>query len=416
VARIGLEVAMLAEFCPRIHTRYTSLRLLGPYVEGFFAWLQAEGYSPPPIRLRLHELPRLEARLWRRGVRRLEGLRGSELRRFAPGDSQDDIYLSAVVRSLTRYLEALGVLGQEVMTRGEEVITAYRTYLEHVRGLAVSTLAQHCATARDLLTFIGCDADTAGLRALGPPQLEAFLRYATTRRCRASLQHTAAHLRSLLPFLANRGDVDRGLDSWIDTPRLYRGEQLPRALPWGTVQAFLAAIDRSTPTGRRDYAMFLLIVTYGLRTCEVTALRLDDLEWRTRRIRVGRPKTKAPLILPLTDEVGAALVDYLRHARPDLPYREVFLRVRAPAGRLKPTAVTEAFQTWTRRGGLPIPYQGPHCLRHSLAIHLLRQGAPLKAIGDLLGHRSLESTCVYLRLHVEDLRDAALELPQEVRP
>jgi site-specific recombinase XerD len=411
-----LEVAMLAEFCPRIHTRYTSLHLLGSHVEGFFAWLQAEGYTPLPIRLRLHVLPRLEARLRRRGVGRLEGLCRSELLRLAPLDSQDDVYLSALVRSLTHYLEARGVLGQDAMTPCDQVITAYRAYLERVRGLADSTLTHHCATAGDLLSFIGFDGDPIGLRALGPPQIEAFLRSATTRLCRASLQHTAAHLRSLLRFLASRGDVDRGLDSWIDTPRLYRGEQLPRALAWDTVKAFLAAIDRSTPTGRRDYAMFLLIATYGLRTCEVTALRLDDLEWRARGIRVGRPKAKAPLILPLTDQVGAALVEYLRHARPDLPYREVFLRVRAPAGRLKPTAVTEAFQTWTRRSGLTIPYQGPHCLRHSLAVHLLRQGAPLKAIGDLLGHRSLESTCVYLRLHVEDLRDAALELPQEVRP
>jgi site-specific recombinase XerD len=83
---------------------------------------------------------------------------------------------------------------------------------------------------------------------------------------------------------------------------------------------------------------------------------------------------------------------------------------------LRPTAVTEAFQGWTRRSGLRIPYQGPHCLRHSLAVHLLRQRTPLKAIGDLLGHRGAESTCVYLRLNVEDLRDAALDLPQEVRP
>jgi hypothetical protein len=261
-----LEVAMLAEFCPRIHTRYTSLRLLGPHVEGFFAWLQAERYPPLPIRLRLHELPRVEARLWRHGVRRLEGLLGSELLRLAPRDSQDDVYLSAVVRSLTHYLEAHGVLGQEVMTPGKEVITAYRAYLERVRGLADSTVTQHCATAGDLLSFIQFDADPAGLRALGPPQIEAFLRSATTRLCRASLQHTAAHLRSLFRFLADRGEVDAGLDSWIDTPRLYRGEQLPRALSRETVQAFLTAIDRSTPMGRRDYAMFLLIVTYGLRT------------------------------------------------------------------------------------------------------------------------------------------------------
>ena len=125
---------------------------------------------------------------------------------------------------------------------------------------------------------------------------------------------------------------------------------------------------------------------------------------------------KVPQIFEVvTDPVGAALLDYLRHARPLLPFRELFLRVRAPAGPLAPTAVTEAFQGWTHRGRLPIPYQGPHCLRHSLAVHLLRKGASLKAIGDLLGHRGAESTCVYLRLHVEDLRDAALDLPSEAR-
>ena len=167
--------------------------------------------------------------------------------------------------------------------------------------------------------------------------------------------------------------------------------------------------------GRRDYAIFLLITTYGLRTSEVAAIRLDDIEWRAARLRVPRPKTKTPIVLPLTRGVGAAIADYLRRDRHDLPQREVFLRVRAPAGKLAPTAVTEAFQGWTRRARLPIPYQGPHCLRHSLAVHLLRQGTSIKAIGDLLGHRSNEATCVYLRLHVDDLRDVALEVPSEVR-
>lgn len=406
---------MLAEFCPRIHARYTSLPVLGSHAEGFLAWLQSRGYPPLPIRLRLRALPRVDALLRRRGVPRLGPVSRAQLLGLAPRCSQDDISLAAAIRSLADYLDGRELLARPTPTPREQVVTAYRTYLEQMRGLANSTLTKHCATARDLLSFLEFDGDPAGLRKLGPRQIEAFLRSATTRLCRATLQHTAAHLRSLLRFLASQGDVDRGLDSWIDTPRLYRGEQLPRALAWETVQAFLAAIDRSTPMGRRDYAMFLLIATYGLRTSEVVALRLDDLEWRARRVRVARPKAKASLILPLTEEVGAALVDYLRHARADLPYREVFLRVRAPAGRLKPTAVTEAFQAWTRRGALSIPYQGPHCLRHSLEVHLLRQGAPLKAIGDLLGHRSLESTCVYLRLHVEDLRDASLELPREVR-
>jgi integrase/recombinase XerD len=181
------------------------------------------------------------------------------------------------------------------------------------------------------------------------------------------------------------------------------------------IRTFLAAIDRSTPKGRRDYAMFLLIATYGLRTCEVAALRLEHFEWRACRIRVPRPKVSTPIVLPMTDEVGAALLDYIQHARPDLAHREVFLQVRSPVRPITAKTVTNAFQAWTRHGALPIPYLGPHCIRHSLAVHLLRQRTSLKAIGDLLGHRSAESTCVYLRLQVDDLRDAALDLPREVR-
>lgn len=407
---------MLVEIFPRAHARFTSLPLLGRHVEDFAVWLRSQGYPLLPLRLRIRETPRLDARLRRRGVRRLEDLSVAQLLAFAPGDSQDDIGRAAVVRSLARYLDARGVLARPVATPRDQMVAAYRASIGRVRGLADSTLTHHCSTASELLTFLGFDGDAAILRHLGPRQIEGFLRAVGTRIGRASLQHTVAHLRSFLRFLASRGDIVRGLDSSIDTPRLYRGERLPRALPWETVQAFLAAIDRATPMGRRDYAIFLLVATYGLRTSEVAALRLDDIEWRASRIRVPRPKTQTPLCLPLTQEVGAALLDYLQHARPDLPCREVFLRVRAPAGPLAPTAVTEAFQAWTRRGGLPIPYQGPHCLRHSLAVHLLRQGTPLKAIGDLLGHRGAESTCVYLRLHVEDLRDAGLDLPQEVRP
>lgn len=407
---------MLVQIYPRFHARFSSLPLLGPYLDGFVLWLRSRGYSELPIRLRIRETPRVEALLRRRRVRSVGDVSAAELLKFAPPHSQDDVYLAAVVRSLASYLDEQGVLSVPVPTPSTTVIAAYRSHLERVRGLAESTITHHSATASELLACLSVDSKPTALAQLGSHQIEAFIRAAGARICRASLQHTVAHLRSFLRFLGSRGDVVRGLDSSIDTPRLYRGEQLPRSLPWETVRAFLAAIDRSTPMGKRDYAIFLLIATYGLRTSEIAALRLDDLEWRAGRLRVPRPKVKCPLDLPLTDEVGAAILTYVRHARPSLPLREVFLRVRAPEGPLAPTAVTEAFQGWTRRSGLSIPYQGPHCLRHSLAVHLLRQGVPLKTIGDLLGHRSIESTSVYLRLHVTDLRDAALDLPREVSP
>jgi len=330
--------------------------------------------------------------------------------------SQDDEELAALVHSLERYLEAKGFLAAVQPSRIEIKVASYATYLGQVRGLAPSTILQHEATAAEFLAHLAYERQPTRLSALTARDLEGFVRVIGTRIFRVSLQHVVAHLRGFLRFLASAGETQPDLDSQIDTPRLYRGEQLPRALPWETVRTFLASIDRTKLLGLRDYAIFLLITTYGLRSCEIVALTLDDIQWRTERIRIPQRKTGGSLWVPLTDEVGVALLEYLRRGRPALTCREVFLRCRAPAGVLKPTAVTEAFQAWSRRSGLGIPFQGAHCLRHSYAMHLLRQGASLKVIGDLLGHRSPESTCVYLRLAVEDLREVALSIPHEAAP
>ena len=404
---------MLKEIYPRFHLRYSSLPLLGPHLNGFVSWLRKHGYADFRIRLRIRKMPLIVAMLDRRRIRRFDKVTAAEFMKLAPTNSQDDVYLTAAVRSFTQYLVDLKGFALPEETPSKKALALYLAHLKRTCGLAESTLAAHSATITELLKLVNLDSDATALRKLGLQQVEESIRMLGARLSRASLQHSVAHLRSFLRFLASRGEIRQGLDTSIDTPRLFRGERLPRALSWHTVQDFLSAIDRSTPMGRRDYAMFLLIATYGLRTCEVSALRLDDIAWQASRISVPRPKTRCSLDLPLTDEVGAAILDYLQHGRPNVAWREVFLRVRAPEGPLKPTAVTEVFQNWTRRSGLSIPHQGPHCLRHSLAMHLLRQGASIKEIGDLLGHRSIESTGVYLRLHVPDLRDAALDLPQE---
>lgn len=365
---------MLVDLYPRLHRRFSSLPLLGVYVDDFVAWLSAKGYHRIPIRCRIRALPRVDRALRRRGVQRIRGLSAALLVGLAPKDSQDDINLSATVRSLARFFEARGLLGAPPpRTRSTSLVDAYRAHLVDVRGLARSTITHHASTAADLLGFLRYDARPRSLKRLCSRQIESFLTRVSPRFCREGLQHVVAHVRSFLRFLVGKGVIRGGLESAIDTPRTYRGERLPRSLPWTTVQSFLAAIDRSTPMGRRDYAMFLLVTTYGLRTSEVASLRLDGIDWRAGRLCVPRMKTGTPIVLPLTREVGAAIVAYLQRDRPKLSEREVFLRIRAPAGRLKPTAVTEAFQAWTRRSGLAIPFQGPHCLRHSLAVHLLRR-------------------------------------------
>lgn len=406
---------MFAEIYPRDHARYLSLPVLGPHLEPFVVWLREQGYPRHLIRLRVHAAKALDARLRRDRVRRIGELTEEELLAYAPTDSQKDMYRSALVRSLVAYLRARGTLAPSASTATAELIGLYATHLVTSRGLSPSTVRLHTATVRELLAHVGPQRLEAKLRCLKARTIEEFLQVVGKRLGRESLQHSVAHLRSFLRFLAAHSLAPVGLDDMVDTPRVYRGERLPRALPWEVVRGFLHAIDRSTPMGRRDYAMFLLVVTYGLRSCEVVSLTFDDLAWREGQLRVRRSKVRSPLNLPLTTEVGAAILAYLRNGRPPLPRREVFLRVRGPEGALKPTALTEAFQGWVRRAGLPIPFQGPHCLRHSLAVHLLRRGTSLKTIGDLLGHRSTESTCVYLRLHLEDLRDVPLSLPSAQR-
>lgn len=406
---------MLSDIYPRDHARFASLPVLGPYLDGFVVWLRKRGYPFLPIRLRIRAAARLDVMLQKRDVRDPGDLSTPDFLAYQPECSQDDIYLNTLIRSLVGYFEEEEILTPPPTTVTDDLLSQYRKELENVRGFAGSTVYHHLAAAGEFLTFLHYDQTSGHRLDIDLAAIEAFLVRVGSRLSRASLQHTVGYLRSFLRFLAVRGLAPAGLDSRIDTPRVYRGERLPRSLPWETVRSLLEAIDRSTPMGRRDYAMLLLVATYGLRTCEVVSLTLDNIDWRKDQFSVARPKVRTPLRLPLTMEVGTAILEYMRRDRPRLPRREVFLRVRAPAGTLKPSAVTEAFQGWVRRSGLPVPFQGPHCLRHSLAVHLLRQGTALKTIGDLLGHRSAESTGIYLRLHVEDLREVALELPKEAR-
>lgn len=400
---------MLADLFPKVHRRYSSLPLLGPLLCDYAGWLFASGYPKHRVRMHLRTCARLEVIFVARGISGLTGLGAAELLACGPADSQEDCELSALVRALHRYLSAADRLSHPPSSQAERKVSEYRVHLERMRSLAPSTVRSHVRTAADFLESLGFEARPNCLAEIRCGEIEGFIRTTGIRISRASLQHVVAHLRGFLRFLASTGEVRTGLDAFIDTPRLYRSEQLPRALPWETVRALLRAIDQATPLGRRNYAIFLLIATYGLRPSDVVALKLEDIAWRAETIGICQRKTGVPLLLPLTDAVGAALVAHLRDRRPT-QLREVFLRDRAPVGRLKPTAVGEAFQALARRSGL-IPAQGVHCLRHSFAVHLLREGTPLRTIGELLGHRSAEATCVYLRLAALDLRVVALELP-----
>lgn len=401
---------MLREVFPNNYNRYGSLPVLGPHLDAFAVWLHEQGYPLYPIKNRIRATECLAQKLRRDGVRRPSDLTATELLDYIPSKAKD-IYLAAVIRSLVRYFDAQGILASKQVTPTQKLLASYGSYLEGVRGLSKSTISYRHATACELLDMVGYDEDTNRIRHLNHRDVEAFLEVLGGRLCRASLQHAVSNIRCFLHFLVTDNWVPGDFSIHIDTPRIYRDEQLPRSVPWELVRKLLSSIDRSTPMGRRDYAMLLLIATYGLRVSEVASLTLDDVEWRAGYLRLIRPKSDGRLMLPLTDEAGNALVDYIRSGRPSLCHREIFLRLTAPAGALSRSAVAKVFRRCVQRSELPIPFQGPHCLRHSVAVHLLRQGTSMKAISDLLGHRSVESTAVYLRLDIEDLREVALDLP-----
>jgi len=405
---------MLTTLFPQSHTRYVSLPVLGGILEDLCAWLEARGYPPNAIGRRVKAAPFLDECLRRRQIQSLSGCSAAQLRNCFPREKRwTPLIACALGRSVLEYLEARGDLASPPSTPATRLIEAYRRHLDRVRGLAASHIQRHARLAGNFLHFLRYDDDVDRARQINAVELEAFVADAASRVGRVTLQKIVGMLRSFLRFLAVAGKISPSIDQYLDSPRHHREERLVRALPWNDVLSLLQAIDRSTVKGCRDYAMLLLIATYGLRVSEVASLTLENIEWRAQVIQVPRPKTGTPLAVPLTDEVATALVAYLRHRSPTTPERRLFLRVRAPQGPIKSTAVCDAFDVWAAQAGVRMPkLGGPHCLRHGLAMHLLRQGASLKTIGDLLGHRSVESTGIYLRLDVEDLRDVALSLPE----
>jgi site-specific recombinase XerD len=358
----------------------------------------------------------VDAYLQRQGRNTIAAITPEDLQACWQWYNHNRVHDASTVRVLHQYLDEQGRLPAPHPPPSPpygEYVERYLQYLHTVRGLAPPTIAQHQVTATQFVAYVATQQAEFRLGNLTATMMEQFITSCGRRLSRATLQHVVARVRGFVRFLALSGAVAPGLENHLDMPRVYRFEQLPRALPWETVCQLLASIDRATPIGRRDYAMLLLIATYGLRNCDIVALTLDDIRWRHETLQLTQHKTGQPLVLPLTDAMGTALLDYLQHGRPTSAYRSVFLRARAPIAPLERTAVTDVFQAWSARSGLAIPFQGAHCLRHAYAIHLLRQGVSLKAIGDVLGHRTIESTCGYLRFALEDLREVALPVPSE---
>lgn len=406
---------MLKELFPKKYKGYLSLPFLGEVLDEFDNWLCRQGYTESTRKLKIKLSKHIDNHFQKNPKNNLRELTLEDWKACRGWFTRLDMQKASTASLLCKFLKEMGNLGVYVLPPLDPIesrIQAYKDHLSDVRGLESKTVKGHLFTVFHFLTHLSINNPEFNLETLTLSDIEDFITESAKSRSRTTMQHEIAHLRGFLRFLELSNEVQHGLCNHIDTPRVYRMEHLPRALKWETVQAFLESIDKHKPTGLRDYTMFFLMAHYGLRCCDIVSLSFDDIHWRKQRITISQRKTRKPLLLPLTDWAATVLCEYLRNGgRPHTTHRQLFLRSRAPYAPLKPTAVCEAFRMWIQRSGMDIPVQGPHCLRHSYAIHLLRQGIPVKAIGDILGHRTLESTCVYLRFSLEDLREVALPLP-----
>jgi integrase/recombinase XerD len=294
----------------------------------------------------------------------------------------------------------------------QELIEGYCRFLRRDRGLAETTVASYRRCLRDFLVSRGDAVSPAELVALSADDLLAFSRQRGAGLGRTAWNHLATALSGFYRWLDLCGHGGAQLVGAVPLRRRYRLADVPCALSWEQVRRLLGAVDLREPNGRRNYAMLLLIASYGLRGCEVRALRLNDIDWAHDEIVIFAPKTGRRRALPLTRPAGEAVLDYLLAERPPSRHREVFGSSRPPHGPLR-SKINPWLGRQLDKAGIVTDRRGAHILRHSLAVHLLLSGETLKGIGDLLGHRRPDTTFIYTKLAVEDLRRVALD-PAEV--
>ncbi len=280
-------------------------------------------------------------------------------------------------------------------------------YLSEERGLRQASIhhyKHHLGPFEAYLERIGCH-DVA---AVSPPVLGAFIAESAGHLRPTSVRDRCGVLRVFLRYLHRERLIPKDLSACVEMSRAYRLSGVPRSISWEDVRRMLDAVDRRTAAGRRDYAILVLLVTYGLRGREVAAMTLDDIDWKRERLRVPERKAGHSPGYPLSSTVGAALLDYLQHGRPKTTERRIFLRVLAPPGPFTMSAISSRVAYYLHRAGINVPRAGSHTLRHTCVQRLVDADFPFKVIGDYVGHRTPESTDIYAKVAVEALREVAL--------
>ena len=389
---------------------------LEPHVVGFAEGLLRQGYTRPSAEQHVCFIAHLDRWMGGQGVG-LDGLSQPVIERYL-AERRAAGYVEyrspKALQPLQEYLAPLGVLpvpGEVVPSRVEVVLGRYASYLVGERGLTAGTVRGYVDCVRPFVAsrLRGDVVDVAGISAV---DVTGFVLAACPGRAVGSAKLIVCALRSFLRWLHLSGQAPGSLADAVPSVAGWRLSGLPKALESGQLRRLLASCDRRTPTGRRDYAVLLLLSRLGLRAGEVARLGLGDIDWRHGEMTVVGKGNRAER-LPLPADVGAAIAAYLRRGRPSTAEgRTVFVRVHAPHRALTTGGVTMVVFDAGQRAGLGKIHA--HRLRHTAATAMLTAGSPLPEVGQVLRHRSAVSTAIYAKVDRAALAVLARPWPLEV--
>ncbi|MGH2902160.1 MAG: tyrosine-type recombinase/integrase [Solirubrobacteraceae bacterium] len=385
---------------------------LATFADAYSAEMRARGYTPLTTVVELRQIGRLSGWLETRGLSTAE-LTAARIEEFLAWQRAGGRHRGEWSRSgllcLLEVLDGLGVLAGEQPAPASSsiglLLSSFEQYLASERGLAAGTIVGYVRHARWFVEGLGSDGVT-GLCA--SDVTGAVLRKTASGVSVAAAQYFVSGLRAFLQFCFLDGLVEADLSQAALVVRGRRASLLPRGISRAEARALLESCDRRRALGRRDYALIILLLRLGLRRGEVARLMLDDIDWRAGELLV-RGKGGRDDRLPLPDDVGAALAAYLRRGRQASDRREVFLQARAPYAPIASGTVASTVRRACRRAG--IPEVGSHRLRHTTACEMVQAGVPIVRVGQVLRHRSLQTTAIYARVDIEQLRQLAAPWP-----
>jgi integrase/recombinase XerD len=394
---------------------------LGPAIERYAGWLEEHRATAATVVRHVHSLRYFNHFVVTRAVKTFEelpahvqpfvdewlavrGARCTSMPQYSVVHSNARV---PVEQMLQLVVPGFAKADQRVSRPFRDSVPGFFPYLREEKGLRPITCDGYACQLRVFENYLHRTGNSR-LGDITPPIITTFLIERAKTVGPAAMQGCTGTLRVFLRYLRRQGIIATDLNRAVPRGRGYKQAAIPRAIAWADVQKMLDGVDRRWAPGRRDYAILMLLVSYGLRAREIAAMQLDDLDWKQSQLRVPTRKGGHSAIYPLSASVGEAIIDYLRNGRPDVDDRHVFLISRMPFTPMAFFSISDVAARYLQAAGVKVPRPGSHTLRHTCVQRLVESDVSFKAIGDYVGHRRPESTLVYAKVALHRLRQLAI--------